>query len=196
MFRRLALVLILILGTATWAHAETYVIDPTHSHVDFSVRHMMISRVPGSFHDFSGTIQYDPKDTTAWSVEVTIQTASISTADSTRDKHLRSNDFFAADSFPTITFKSTKIIPKGNGKFDVLGNLTMRGITKPVTLNAEMLGAIDDPRMGKRIGFAAATTIDRTNYNVSWSKTIEGGGLIVGNDVSIDLGVEAAAKKP
>ena len=180
---------------ASWAHAETYVIDPAHSHVDFSVRHMMISHVPGSFHDFSGTIQFDPKDTTIWAVEVMIKTASISTADSTRDKHLRSNDFFAADSFPTITFKSTKIIPKGSSKFDVIGNLTIRSVTKPVTLNAEMLGMIDDPRMGKRLGFAATASIDRMYYGVSWNKTLEAGGLIVGHDVSVVLGVEAAMKK-
>ncbi|MEW5702951.1 MAG: YceI family protein [Candidatus Zixiibacteriota bacterium] len=195
MFKRPALVISAILVTALAAHGETFKIDPKHSHVDFTVRHLMISRVPGNFTGFSGTIEYDPQDTSKWAVDVQITTASINTGDSTRDKHLRSGDFLAVDSFPLITFKSTKVTPKGNGKFDVLGNLTMRGVTKPVTLNAEILGTMEDPRMGKRLGFAATTTIDRMDYGVSWNRTVEAGGLVVGHEVTIDLGVEAFIPK-
>ena len=196
MLRRPALAACMVVVAAISAQAETYTIDLAHSHVAFSVRHMMISKVPGKFEDFSGTIHFDPADTSKWSVAVTIKTASINTGVVNRDNHLRSPDFFAADSFPTITFQSTKIVPKGGDKFDIVGNLTIRGVTKPVTLNAEMLGMVEDPRMGKRIGFAATTTIDRMDFGASWNKTLETGGLVVGHDVNIDLGVEAYIPKP
>jgi len=196
MLKRSVLTAIVILAATVTGRAETYTIDIKHSHVDFSVRHLMISRVPGQFQDFSGTVEFNPKDTSKWAVDVTIKSASIATGDSARDKHLRSTDFLAADSFPTVTFKSTRIVPKGGGKFDLIGNLTIRGVTKPVTLNAEMLGMIDDPRMGKRVGFAATTTIDRIAFGVNWNGTLSAGGLVVGHDVQIDLGVEAYIPKP
>jgi polyisoprenoid-binding protein YceI len=194
MHRHLLIAVALVLAVAAGAHAETYTIDVAHSSVGFSVRHMMISRVPGVFHEFAGTVNFDPADTSNWSVAVTIQAASIDTRNEQRDTHLKSNDFLAVDSFPTIVFKSTKVIPKGNGKFDVLGNLTLRGVTKPVTLSAELLGELNDPQMGKRIGFAATTRINRLDFGVAWSKVLETGGLMVGADVDIDLGVEAVAK--
>ena len=174
---------------AVLADPVTYQIDPAHSQVGFNVRHFF-SHVPGRFNDFEGAVTYDDKDVAKSSVEITIKTASIYTNNDRRDNHLRSNDFFAADSFPTITFKSTKVTPAGENKFKVDGNLTIRGITKPVTLDATFLGAGNVGMGGLRAGWEATTTVNRKDFNVSWNRVLDQGGTMLGDDVAIQLGVE------
>lgn len=180
---------------AVLADPVTYQIDPSHSQVGFNVRHFF-SRVPGRFNDFSGSVTYDDKDVSKSSVDVTIKTASINTNNDRRDNHLRSPDFFAADSFPEITFKSTKVTPGSDKtKFKVDGNLTIRGITHPVTLDATFLGAGAVGQMGMRAGWEATTTIDRKDYHVLWNRVLDQGGTMLGDDVVINLGVEGM-KRP
>jgi len=195
MIRRTLLAALLVCGVSITASAETYKIDATHSYVGFTVRHMAISKVKGAFNEFEGTIDIDPADTTKWACDVTIQTASIDTRSERRDGHLKSPDFFNAEEFPTITFKSTKVVPKGNGALEIMGDLTMHGVTKPVTLDAEYLGGMESER-GKRAGFTATTTIDRMDYGVSWDNMMETGGLVVSHDVDITLEIEASMRYP
>ena len=195
-FRPLLASVALLTATAGAVLADpvTYTIDPAHSQVGFNVRHFF-SRVPGRFTDFEGNVTFDDKDAAKSSVDVTIKTASISTNNDRRDNHLRSNDFFAADSFPTITFKSTKVTPAGENKYKVDGNLTIRGITKPVTLEATFLGAGAVGQMGMRAGWEATTTVNRKDFNVSWNKVLDQGGTMLGDDVAIQIGVEGM-KRP
>jgi len=182
-------------GTAVLADPVTYQIDPSHSQVGFNVRHFF-SRVPGRFNEFSGSVTYDDKDVSKSSVDVVIKTASINTNNDRRDNHLRSPDFFAADSFPEITFKSTKVTPGSDKtKFKVDGNLTIHGITRPVTLDATFLGAGSVGQMGMRAGWEATTTIDRKDYHVLWNRVLDQGGTMLGDDVVINLGVEGM-KRP
>lgn len=192
MFKRIALVTCLIAGLTVAANAETFQIDRSHSNVGFSVSHLTVSRVKGSFSDFSGTIQYDPADVEKSSVEVEIKAYSITTGSEGRDRHLKSPDFFAVDSFPSLSFKSTKVTKKTDKTFEIVGDLTMRGVTKPVTLNAELIGVLDDPQMGKRLGFTATTRLNRQDYGVRYSDMLDSGGLVAGNDIDITLEVEAA----
>jgi polyisoprenoid-binding protein YceI len=194
-------VVLTLLGFASTAAAApvTLTIDKPHSEVGFSIRHFF-SKVPGRFQDFTGTITMDPQDPAASSVDVTIQAASIFTNNDNRDKHLKSNDFFATDSFPTITFKSTKVEPAGKDKYKVTGNLTMRGTTRPVVLDTEFLGmgevGIGGHAMGTKAGFEATTTINRQDFRVSWNKTLDQGGVMLGDDVDISLHIEANATPP
>jgi polyisoprenoid-binding protein YceI len=188
-----------LLGMATAASAapQTDDIDPVHSQVGFTVRHLC-SQVPGSFKQFSGTILADEKNPAASSVDVTIQTASVFTDNDQRDAHLRSPDFFAADSFPTITFKSTKVTPAGKDRYQVAGSLTMRGVTKPVVLDMEFLGqgevSLGGKSMGTKAGFDATTTLNRQDYGIRWNKTLDQGGLMVGDEVAVSLHVEASLR--
>lgn len=195
MVRRIALAVLIVGSMALAASAENYQIDPGHSSVGFTVTHLAVSRVRGNFDDFSGSVVYDPANVSKSAVDVTIQTASINTKSENRDGHLKSSDFFAADSFPTITFKSTAVTPKADGNFDLLGNLTMHGVTKPVTLAVTTIGVMNDPKMGKLVGFTATGRLNRQDYGVSWSNMLEGGGLMVGNDVWLDIEIEAHAPK-
>lgn len=195
MLKRLALIAVMVTGMAVSVQAENYVFDRAHSHIGFAVTHLGLSRVKGNFSDFNGNINYDPANPAKSAVEVTIQAASIDTKAESRDKHLKSPDFFAVDSFPTLTFKSTSITPKNEKSFEVNGDLTMRGVTKPVTLTVEMVGAMDDPMMGKRLGFTASGKINRQDFGVAWSKTLDAGGLVVSNEVDLVLEVEAVVPK-
>lgn len=194
-FALLAAVLAL-LGTAAVAAAEPmpYKIDPNHTLVGFHIRHFF-AKVAGRFKDFSGIINFDEKDLAASSVDVTIQTASINTENERRDADLRGPNFFLADSFPTITFKSTKVVPGPNNSALVSGDLTMRGVTKPVTLEANFLGSM--PAMGRKIaGFDAKTTINRKDFNINWNRVLDQGGTMLGDDVAIELQVEASWMDP
>jgi len=179
---------------ATGFAQEKYEIDPSHSNVTFTVRHMVVAKVSGGFKEFSGAILYDEKDITKSSVNVTIKTASINTQNERRDNHLRSEDFFNAAKDSVITFVSKKVEKRGEG-FVAVGDLTMRGVTKPVELPFTILGKIEDAR-GKRIGIEAALTVDRFDYGVKWDRTIESGGLVVSKEVNINLTVEAISRKP
>ncbi|MBI5867880.1 MAG: polyisoprenoid-binding protein [candidate division Zixibacteria bacterium] len=195
MFKKLFLTGIALLLIAVTAHADTYQIDATHSSVTFAVTHMGLSKVKGEFKQFEGTVDYDPGDVSKSKVNATIQVSSIDTHAEKRDAHLKSGDFFAADSFPTMTFKSTKVTDKGNGQLEIQGDLTLRGTTKPVTLAASLIGSMDDPMGGKRVGFSAHTKINRMDYGVKWSRLLDTGGLVVGNDVDIQIEIEAVVKK-
>lgn len=188
-------------GPATPAHAElqTFRLDKAHTRIGFDIRHVF-TRVSGNFDDFSGTILLDEKNLAASSVSVTIQAASIDTRNERRDKDLRSADFFGVDSFPTLAFKSTRITPEGANRYEVEGDLTMHGVTKPVTLNAEFLGAgpfgIGGRAMGRKAGFSATATIDRKDFGITWNRTLDQGGTLLGDDVHIVLEVEANLVAP
>jgi polyisoprenoid-binding protein YceI len=190
---------LLSFATAASAAPLTFEIDKVHSQVGFSIRHFF-SKVPGQFKDFSGTVVVDEKDPPASSVEVTIQTASISTGNDRRDAHLRSPDFFAADSFPALTFKSTKVAPAGKDRYQVTGNLTMRGVTRPVVLDVEFLGmgqiGIGGQNLGTKAGFDATTSVNRRDFGINWNKTLDAGGVMLGEDVAISLHIEATLKQP
>lgn len=163
-------------------------IDQSHSELTFRIRHL-VSRVNGSFNTWSGTIVADPANLAGSSVSVDIQTASIDTNNERRDGHLRSDDFFDAPNHPTITFRSTRVVASGRD-LQVHGNLTMRGVTKPVVLRGRMLdvGGVAGRR---RIGFEAETTINRMDYGVSWNRAAEGGGVTLGDEVTITMAIEA-----
>ena len=179
-------------ATAQPAAPAVWTIDNTHSSVGFQIRHF-VSRVRGSFRDVKGTITADE---TSWQdavVDVEIATASISTANDRRDAHLRSPDFFAADSFPTIRFRSTRIERSGNDA-KIHGNLTMRGVTRPVVLEGTFTGLMKSAQ-GDRVGFEAATTVNRTDYGVKWNRAAEGGGAMLGDDVKIEINIEAVRAK-
>jgi polyisoprenoid-binding protein YceI len=167
----------------------TYVIDPVHSELSFRVRHL-VGRVAGTFNDWGGTMVLDPADLSGGKVEVTVQTASINTLNSDRDAHLRTPDFFAADSFPTMTFRSDRVVVVGT-QVKVYGDLTLRGITKPVVLDGIYLGRIEqDPWGAERVAFLARTKIDRQDYGVSFNQVLEKMTMI-GDEVEIEIAIEA-----
>jgi polyisoprenoid-binding protein YceI len=175
--------------TATNA-TTTYKIDKAHSEATFQVRHLL-TRVRGRFSDFEGLIEYDPNEPERSSVRATIQATSIDTNEADRDKHLRSADFFGVDQFPTLTFTSTRVTNKGGEAFDVLGDLTIHGVTKPVTLDVSFLGKANDPWGNERVGFEAETTINRKDFGLTWNAALETGGFLVGDEVRITLSVQA-----
>src|SRR5262245_26897478 len=170
--------------------ADTYSIDVSHSNVGFTVRHFF-SRVPGHFTKYEGTIVYDTQDVSKSTVNVSIETASIDTEEPKRDAHLKSNDFFAAESYPKITFVSSKVTPAGDKKLKVDGTLTIRGVSKPVSLDVDLLGGGPDGWGGFRSGFEARTKINRQDFGVAWNKALEGGGTVLSDEVDIVLNVEA-----
>jgi polyisoprenoid-binding protein YceI len=175
------------------AGAETYAIDPHHTQVAFKIRHFF-SKVQGRFNTFEGTIVLDRADLAKGSVSFSIDAASIDTNAPDRDNHLRSADFFDVEKSPKITFKSTRVKQVAKDKLQVEGNLTIRGVTRPVTLDVDVLGF--GPGAGFRGGFEARTTINRADYGVSWNKALEGGGTVLGNDVEIAINVEAVRQDP
>jgi polyisoprenoid-binding protein YceI len=168
----------------------TFAVDPSHSAAAFAVRHLMVSKTKGRFTDFSGEITIDD-DPLKSSVAVTIQAASIATSDEQRDGHLRSADFLDVESYPTLEFTSTAVRHVKDEHFVVDGELTVRGVTKPVKLDLEYQGAIVDPWGGQRAAFSARTKINREDFGLTWNQALETGGVLVGKDVHIDLEVEA-----
>lgn len=175
---------------STAAPNTVWQIDPSHSSVSFSVRHMF-TKVRGRFTGFSGTIETDGDSLTNGKVSVDIQADSIDTNDAGRDGHLRTNDFFGSDENPTISFVSTSITPRGGNNFLVNGNLTLRGVTRPVTLQAEYDGGGKTPFGTEVAAWTAQTEIDRKDFNVSWNAPLEAGGFLVGDDIKIQIDVEA-----
>lgn len=168
----------------------TWKIDPSHSQVEFVVRHMMISNVRGRFERFTGTVDFDPNDLTTLKIEVAIDPASINTRDEQRDGHLRSADFLNAEQFPDFTFKSTNVEKAGDNELRVHGDLTIRGVTHPVVLDAEFAGIAQSPWGTTSAGFSAHTKINRKEWGLEWNQALETGGLLVGNDVKIDIELE------
>ncbi len=177
-----------VLASAGFA-ADKYTIDASHSLVGFSVKHMLVTNVKGRFKDYSGTLVYDEKDPTKSSVNVAIKTASITTDNEKRDEHLRAPDFFDAQTYPEITFKSTKIEKRGDGLV-MIGALTMRGVAKQVEIPVTINGTVQDPWGNTRIGAEGGTKVNRQDYGINWNKAMDNGGLVVGNDVTIDLQIE------
>jgi polyisoprenoid-binding protein YceI len=194
--RRLVAIVAAILAVSTAARAQSvWEIDPAHTSVQFSVRHMMVSNVRGEFRKVSGTVRADDKDLTKSVIEATIDTGSIDTREPKRDEHLKSPDFLDVAQYPTMTFKSKSITKAGEGQYKVTGDLTLHGVTHEVTLDVTgPTPAVKDPRGGMRAGAQATTKIDRQDYGVKWSKLMEGGGAVVGNEVSITIDAEGVKK--
>ncbi len=173
------------------AGTTTYKIDPKHSDAGFAVTHLMISTVRGEFHGINGTVVYDDGDVSKSSVEVTIDATSVDTREPARDKDLKSDHFFDVANHPTITFKSTKVESAGPGKLKVTGDLTIHGVTKPVVLDVTApKPPIKDPWGLQRTAVSGSTKINRQDFGVSWNKTLDSGGVMVGDDVDITLDVE------
>lgn len=171
------------------AQAPTWRIDASHSELTFRIRHY-VTKVRGTFAKWEGTITADPKAMGQGAVAVTIDAASIDTNNERRDADLRSSNFFATDSFPTLTFKSSKVDVQGSA-LKIHGDLTIRGITKPVVLEGSFVGVTKDAQGRERIGFEANTTINRLDHKVTWNRAIEGGGLMLGDEVEINITIEA-----
>ena len=168
----------------------TWKIDPSHSEIQFFVRHMMIAKVRGRFREFEGTIHIGerPEDSR---VEVVIEAASIDTRDRTRDEHLRSADFLDVERHPELRFASTSVRPGDKERWQVTGDLTVRGVIRPVVLNVVYEGAMIDPWGNMRAGFLASTEIDRENFDITWNRALEAGGFLVGKGVGVEIDVEA-----
>jgi polyisoprenoid-binding protein YceI len=171
---------------------RTYAIDKTHSEAAFQVRHL-ITKVRGRFSDFGGTIAFDAAQPERSRVTFTVQTASIDTSTPDRDAHLKSEDFFAVDRFPTLTFVSTGITKTGDDAFAVEGDLTIRDVTKRITLPVSYLGTAKDPWGNEKIAFETEITINRKDFGLLWNAALETGGFLVGDDVKISVSVQAAA---
>lgn len=171
------------------AAPATWVIDKAHTDVSFRIRHL-VSRVRGQFRDFEGTITADPANLAGGSVQVTVRTASVFTDNERRDTHLRSAEFFDVEKFPEMTFKSTRVETSGS-KLKITGDLTIKGVTKPVVLDGEFTGIMGPDGPKQRVGFSATGTVNRLDYGVSWNRAAEGGGVVLGDEVTIELLVEA-----
>lgn len=166
-------------------------IDPVHSFVNFSVRHMMVSTARGHFSKFSGTIDLDEANPTATKVDVTIDVSSIDTNDGNRDGHLKSPDFFDVEKFPTITFKSTGVESVNGSTAKLKGDLTIKGVTKSVVLDVEYSGQAKNPWGATVAGFAGQTKLNREDFGLTWNAALETGGIMLGKDVKIELELEA-----
>ena len=185
------LVMMGLLAVAAPALAETvWDIDPAHTSVQFSIRHMMISNVRGEFSKVSGMVRGDQADPTRAQVEATIDTSSIDTREPKRDEHLRSADFFDAERYPTVTFRSTRVHDRGDGEFTLEGELTVRDSTRPVTLQGEYLGSQDSPWGDTRVGFTAETEINRKDWGLSYNVALETGGVLVGDKIKLTIDAE------
>ena len=195
MIKRFVVLMVLVgLAYGFGMGMNEYKADTAHSSISFKISHMMVSKVRGHFNDFSVTIKEDPDDITKSSASVMIKAASIDTADKKRDDHLRSPDFFDVGKYPEITFKSKKIEKKGNG-YAATGTLTMHGVSKEVTIFFEITGKLKDPWGNTRMGVEANTKLDRKDYGIKWNKTLDQGGLMVGNEVNIEILLELVSKK-
>jgi polyisoprenoid-binding protein YceI len=184
----------LVLGAGVMcAQTTQWKIDGMHSEADFAIKHMSISTVHGTFRGISGTITYDPADVAKSGVEATIDVTSVDTGVAPRDKHLKSPDFFDTDKFPTMTFKSTSVHKAGD-HYDVTGDLTLHGVTKPVVLKLEDPGKAETGMDGKSVhrGFTATTTINRKDFGLTWNGTLKSGDAVLGDDVKIELDIEGS----
>lgn len=164
--------------------------DPTHSSVEFSVRHLMISTVKGRFNQFEITLEGDPENLPGAKVNVSIDVASIDTMTADRDNHLRSADFFDVENHPKITFASTSIKSVGGNEYEVTGDLTIRGVTRPVTLKVVYEGSGKDPWGGERAAFSVSGRLNRKDFGLTWNTVLETGGVLVGEEVKVELQVE------
>ena len=192
----LAMLVALLAAAAPAAAAPvTWKVDPAHSEVGFDVRHFF-SKVHGVFHDLQGTIVFDDQDPSAVKVEASVRVASVDTGNRNRDADLQTPDFFNAAKDSILSFRSTKVEKAGKGKYKVSGDLTMRGVTKSVVFDAEFLGAsdvsIEGKSWGAKAGFSATTVVNRKDWGINWNKALDNGGMMVGDDVTITLNLEAS----
>ncbi|MGQ9635256.1 MAG: YceI family protein [Bryobacteraceae bacterium] len=185
-----ALAFLLLPGLVSGA---TYQIDASHSTAAFTVRHMMVTNVSGAFGKLAGTVEFDPANPSASKIDVTIEAASVDTRNPKRDEHLRSVDFFDVANHPTITFRSTKVERTGENRYRVTGNLTIRGVTKEVTLEVETTPEIQAQGTA-RFGASATTRINRKDFGVSWNRTLDTGGVVVSDEVRINIDVALIRK--
>jgi polyisoprenoid-binding protein YceI len=176
-------------GVTTWT------IDPAHSHVEFAVKHLMIATVKGRFADVKGTVRQNETNPRDSQVDIEIGIASIDTRAEQRDAHLRSPDFFDAERFPTMTFKSKRIDGDLNGEFKLVGDLTIKGTTKEVSLDSEFQGRTRDPWGGDRQGFEAKGKINRHDFGLNWNQALDTGGWVLGDDIKLSIAVELVKQK-
>jgi polyisoprenoid-binding protein YceI len=177
--------------TATATATKTFQIDRAHSEATFQVRHL-ITKVRGRFAEFDGAITFAADEPATSSVAFTIQTKSIDTNQPQRDEHLRSGDFFDVEKFPVLTFNSTAVAPRGDNQFDVTGELTIRDVTKTITLPVTYLGAAKDPWGNDKVAFETEISLNRKDYGLNWNAALETGGFLVGDDVKVSLSIQAA----
>lgn len=188
-------ILLALLVFSSSAFASDYKIDPDHSAVGFKIKHLGISSVLGKFVEFDGNFNFDPKNIKGSKTSVTIQTKSVDTRQAKRDDHLRNPDFFDVPKFPVMKFVSKEVKEISPDKFQLIGDLTIRDITKPVTLDVVYGGAVTDPWGNERAAFAASTKINRKEFGLTYNKLLETGGLVVGEDVAIDIEIEGIKAK-
>jgi polyisoprenoid-binding protein YceI len=169
----------------------TYAIDPAHSRIGFVARHAMVTKVRGAFNDFEGKVVLDGDDPARSSAEVTIKAASIDTRNAQRDEHLRSNDFLAMETYPEITFRSTAVRQTGATEFDLTGDLTIKGVTRAITIPFTYEGAATDPFGNVRAGFEGSVAINRKDYGVTWNAALETGGVLVSDTITLEFEVSA-----
>ena len=180
------------MSTTTGTATRTYKIDKSHSEAIFQVRHL-VTKVRGRFTDFEGAIEYNEANPELSTVNFSIKTASIDTAEADRDKHLRSPDFFEVDKYPELTFRSKKMTKRGDG-YDVSGDLTIHGVTKEVVLPVAHLGKAKDPWGGERLGFEVETSLNRKDYGLAFNVALETGGFLVGDEVKISIDIQAVGQ--
>lgn len=173
--------------------AADYALDKAHSTISFSAKHLMVSKTTGSFSDYDGTISFDPNDLGASKIEITVKAASIDTRNEKRDEHLKGADFLDAEKFPAVTFVSKSIAKEGDA-YMLTGDLTLKGVTKEITVPAEISGPVTSPMGGTAIGINTNFKVNRQDYGVSFNKTLDNGGLMVSDDVNLDVSLEAHAK--
>jgi polyisoprenoid-binding protein YceI len=173
----------------------TWKIDPAHSEVNFSVRHMMISNVRGQFEQFTGTVNFNEENPALSSVDVQIDTASISTKEAMRDNHLKSPDFLDVEKYPTMTFKSKYVHPTGKNSGEIVGNLTIRDVTHEVVLDVEYSGQAKSPWGTTSAGFTANAKINRKDFGLTWNQALETGGVLVGDDIKITIELEVVKEE-
>jgi polyisoprenoid-binding protein YceI len=172
------------------AGAALYAVDPAHTQVEFAVRHLMISTVRGSFKDVQGTVRIDESDPARTAADVRINIASIDTREPQRDAHLRSPDFFDADRFPVMTFQGRHLVGSADGPFKLVGDLTIRDVTREVVVDVTPEGRLIDPWGNERVGFSATAKISRGDFGLKWNQALEAGGVVVGDEVKISIDVE------
>ena len=189
-----AIALAIVVALPVLARADTWKIDPAHTNVEFTVRHMMISNVKGQFQKTSGTIATNGSDPASATIDATIDATSVDTRVEKRDMHLKSPEFLDVAKYPTITFKSTKVEAEGPNKWKVTGDLTLHGVTKPVVLDVEGSGPPIQVMGNTRAGASATAKIKRSDFGLTWNQAIEGGGVMVGDEVAISIDVEAIKK--
>ncbi|WP_077623857.1 YceI family protein [Sediminibacillus massiliensis] len=170
---------------------QTFKVDPTHTSVDFSVKHMMVSKVKGTFHDFDATIVADPADMTTAEVDFTVDVNSVDTRNDQRDTHLRSGDFFDVENNPKMTFKSTDVKKVGEDQYEIIGDLTIRGTTNQETFKVDFEGSGKDPWGNQVYGFSADGKIKRSDYGLTYNAALETGGVLIGDEIKISIELEA-----